>query len=399
MRLTSGWWTYELCWPWNLRQYHHTLEGEVEGRSFLLADFQTSQSSTAGLSLSRAPPRQEGQRYELVANAEGGTCENLVQKWRVSIPGGDDLAGGGSSFNPPGVRRVEGLLARQPDENIHGCKMFEERVDDKVVLLKRGKCWFHTKAINAQAAGAKALIVFNDQVQMVDVMEGVDELPSPMILTVLVEQERGTRLLEHLGTTVTIEKAAYEGVETQRPIASTVLFRCSSDFHGRHRACQVGDEVDVKVPPPEGAIPGSKWPLTQVRIVRAKVEEIDDSKNTFKATWLAPPEGEVQAQDADLSDLPSSVPLRWAYYEGNPCESRSGGRIELISEPQACNIELLVHVPELCSHPRLAAPQPKEPQVISCSAHESTRAALAKHREAPAKPESASDVEQVVSSD
>merc|ERR1712166_317796 len=97
-----------------------------------------------------------------------------------------------------------------------------------ILLVKRGNCWFHTKAVNAQAAGAIAIIVFNDQHQMVEVMEGVDELPSPMIPTVLVETAPGNRLLKMLGMHVTIAKSTPEGRELKAPIATSVVFRCSA---------------------------------------------------------------------------------------------------------------------------------------------------------------------------
>merc|ERR1712107_139291 len=42
--------------------------------------------------------------------------------------------------------------------------------------------------------------------------------------------------------------------------------------------------------------------------------------------------------------------------------------ITMIAEPMACEASFVVHAPSLCSHPKLAPPPPKEPQVISCVA-------------------------------
>jgi len=371
MRMISGWWTYELCWPWYIRMFHQSIHGEVEGPSLLLGKFDPD-----GLVLQRAPPRQEGQRYELITDTVGGSCGQTVQKWSVSRSGEADIPGVRSSFNPTSGGNVEGRLS-QSATNTHGCTLFEERFDGFILLVKRGKCWFHTKAVNAQAAGAIGVIVYNDQVHMVDVMEGVDELPSPMIPTVLVEQERGARLLELVGTQVSIAKADVAGVDTERPIATKVVFRCSAEWHERHAACLLGDEVDVKVPPPEGHAPGSRWPQSAVRIQKATLDAFDDDNMTVQVTWLASAEG---GEEVNTGDLPASIPLSWAYYEGNPCNSLGSSRIELISEPQTCHTEFVIHVPELCAHPRLAPPQQREAQVISCSADSSAREAISTQR-------------------
>ena len=59
------------------------------------------------------------------------------------------------------------------------------------MLVRRGNCWFHSKALHAQAAGAVAVIVYNDKQAMVSTMEGIEDLPAPRIPTLLVDTPIG----------------------------------------------------------------------------------------------------------------------------------------------------------------------------------------------------------------
>merc|ERR1712110_49855 len=129
-----------------------------------------------------------------------------------------------------------------------------------VVLVKSGKCWFHTKALNAEAAGAVAVVVYNDQRQMVDVMEGVDELASPHIPTVLIESDLGGKLQQAVGARVTMIKSNADGMDLGRPMTTLVTFRCTSDWHERTSVCQAGDQVDVKLVSSEPGDTESRWP-------------------------------------------------------------------------------------------------------------------------------------------
>jgi hypothetical protein len=190
----------------------------VEGAGIVLGKFSTSSDGVAqGLELRRNPQRQEGPRYELVTNIEGDNCEKSVQRWVItgSAPGKQEIVAVGSSFNPTTAAfNVSGYLS-QPESNIDGCSMFTESLEG-IVLIKRGNCWFHTKAVNAQAAGAAAVIVYNDKAQMVDIMEGVDELPSLMIPTVLVDGPAFESVKQMVGTPISMTKRGFDGEDIHR---------------------------------------------------------------------------------------------------------------------------------------------------------------------------------------
>jgi len=375
MRLLIGWWTYEVCWPWRVRQLRFSMEGEVEDIGTVLGHFNKSQ----GLVRRRAVPRQEEESaFELFTLLEGDQCGQTVQSWDITT-GHVSVAAVGGSFNPARLLAVEGRLTLE-QSNEDGCNPYGDiRLDGAIVLAKRGGCWFHTKSLMAQAAGAAAVIVLNAQHHMVDLMEGVDELVSPGIPTVLVEDDAGQALLELIGTHVELKKTSFEGdVELGRPLSTTVTFRCSSVWQNRHQICMQGDEVAVKLPPKNKSDIGSRWPRSSVQVLRATVDEIFHETGTILVTWL--PSDQLE-EDVDLTTLPDTVPLSTAYHEGVPCDSRGGARIEEVAEVQACSTEFIVHVPELCAHPRLVPPRPRDTQVINCIAEEGVREALLSRRQ------------------
>ena len=90
----------------------------------------------------------------------------------------------------------------------------EERIATKVALIKRGGCYYATKALNAQRAGADAVIIYDDMQQDLHTMAKPQSSPDMMhivenitIPTVLVRKASGEALLAALraGEHVAIE--------------------------------------------------------------------------------------------------------------------------------------------------------------------------------------------------
>lgn len=50
----------------------------------------------------------------------------------------------GGPFNPATLDSAEGFLAAS-DGNEDGCDVFHERLDGKVLLVKRGNCFFQVR--------------------------------------------------------------------------------------------------------------------------------------------------------------------------------------------------------------------------------------------------------------
>merc|ERR1712232_123208 len=118
--------------------------------------------------------------------------------------------------------------------------------------------------------------------------------------------------------------------ERDHNITTTGTFGCSAEWYERHAVCEKGDEVDVRLPPPSGAIPGSRWPRSSVRHLRAVIDEVYPN-GTLKVSWTAAPDGE------ELGDLPDVIQSRFAFFESAPCDSFGASRIERLAEPQACH--------------------------------------------------------------
>merc|ERR1712083_224958 len=110
----------------------------------------------------------------------------------------------------------------------------------------------------------------------------------------------------------------------------------------------------------------TNFPQSAIRLFRATIIEIHYHNASVHVHW------QPQFVNEDVSSLPTMVPLNTTFHNGVPCDSSRGARITMIAEPMACEASFVVHAPSLCSHPKLAPPPPKEPQVISCVAEKSS---------------------------
>jgi len=226
----NGWWSYELCWPFHIRQLHfHTVAEQNAAilRRFEAAGDQPSTDGQQSLSFteiagatraqvgsvgalsgsfasaplskrrSAAVSGRPGARLsrgnfswpqELAVDLEAGEeCKVAVQTWSLKLEGifPLEVPGVGGHFNPADVDAAVGTLAKSED-NEDGCVPFAERFDGAVLLVRRGGCFFQVKAAHAEDAGAVALIVYNDDRPAIESMEGVEEFVPPRIPTLFI---------------------------------------------------------------------------------------------------------------------------------------------------------------------------------------------------------------------
>jgi hypothetical protein len=59
--------------------------------------------------------------------------------------------------------KLDGELVLAEDPSGFGCEEFTKKADGKIVLVPRGKCTFSKKIENAKAAGAKAVVVYDEK--------------------------------------------------------------------------------------------------------------------------------------------------------------------------------------------------------------------------------------------
>ena len=119
----------------------------------------------------------------------GSTQRTVTANTRVLSPTG------AASFGPPSFN-VTGRLILAADGTgtlTDGCEALQNNVSGAVVLIDRGNCNFTTKVLNAQAAGAVAVVIANNQAGGAPTMGGTPASPIT-IGTVSVTQAEGNTL-------------------------------------------------------------------------------------------------------------------------------------------------------------------------------------------------------------
>jgi len=116
--------------------------------------------------------------------------------------GGDDLLAIPSSDTKL-VEDISGtvIAAKNLDaENANGCNAFAaDSFKDGIALISRGSCNFTLKAANAKAAGAKAVVVYNNAAGAPITMS----MPGEEFPAVMITMDAGLAIIESMGETAT----------------------------------------------------------------------------------------------------------------------------------------------------------------------------------------------------
>lgn len=364
---TRGWFTYELCYPWQVRKFHLAPQGEVDGPVIVLGRFEQEGSFFE----QRSEPRRGRRQRMLSASIEGDPCSQSITSFgldleprsRVNLP---HITAVGGTFNP-GVSFVKGEVYWSR-KNQNGCTAFTESFQGKIALVRRGSCWFHNKALNAQAAGAIGIIIFNDNQQMIEVMEGVEYMPIPRIPTMLIERAHGDRIKDVLlsGETV-IASAGKEDpdFDTNVPVSTTVELHCDKDWATRRDTCESGDVIEVKWPR-ENDKNRAAVEAYRAIIVAAPTGE----NNTLQVQWQASLDGGTGMPDTTL------VKRHLAFKDGASCASGFGYRIQQVEDNRGCHAKIVAHAAALCADPHFTPVLPRERQVINCAADADAKTAI-----------------------
>ncbi|CAD7962269.1 unnamed protein product [Amoebophrya sp. A120] len=336
---TRSWWTTEFCLG-AITQFHVTKSGQAHG-------------SRIGLGYLK-PADLTMTNNALLQTVEGGTCSSQFQVFTLSakwleqqVPVNDDdsadehLRGYGGTFNPLHVEGFEGrLVQNEADKNVYGCNEYKQKVEPgSIMVVKRGNCWFHEKALRAQNAGARGVIIANDDRPMADIMEGVDTLPAPHIMSVLVNQQLGKKLLENAKGSpfVKVKKHVDDEVQT-KSLTTFVTLYCSSEWD--QPVCPKGTTVEIFMDDTwkRGVVEKELPDLNHLLIVHGKqaaVEKIVHRNSVHR--------------------LPDFMPC-----------TPSPVRVEFVEEPKNCQSNIKVHVASLCGHNSLLPQQKTKTEKIRC---------------------------------
>lgn len=116
--------------------------------------------------------------------------------------GGDDLLAVPSSDAVLSADITAPVIAAKNlnAENANGCEAFPaDSFKDGIALISRGTCNFTLKAANAKAAGAKALVVYNNAAGAPTIMS----MPGEPFPSVMITQADGEALIESMATAAT----------------------------------------------------------------------------------------------------------------------------------------------------------------------------------------------------
>mmetsp|Transcript_3101 Transcript_3101/g.7478 ORF Transcript_3101/g.7478 Transcript_3101/m.7478 type:complete len:909 (-) Transcript_3101:133-2859(-) len=344
--VTRGWWTYEYCHPFRLRRYHVAPGGRIVGSAVELS---TQSSPTSAVLLPQDPSQTRKRPQMLEVSAQGAICERVVMDYHVTVTGTGyhaEFAAVGGTFNPPLVPGFEGRLAYDAD-NPHGCKPFRTKVAGSVVLVQRGGCWFQNKTVNVQNAQGAGVIIFNDDKEMLESMDGVDNVPVPWIVSILTERHNGQELKQKLlrGNSLTVKAAktlAKEDLDINQPVQTNISFYCPADWYLREKGCQPGDDVEAI------------WP-GDARRYKATIAQTFDN-GTVEVTWK------------DRDERLRHVPLHHVYLKGlSSCAAVLGTSIDVVHEPYHCDSTIVIGTRLLCGHPLFLPPRPRAHDEIKCA--------------------------------
>ncbi|MGC5628082.1 S8 family serine peptidase [Georgenia sp. Z1344] len=127
--------------------------------------------------------------------------EVLTDAFRVGPE--DELVGHmpatGAPAGEPGTEYTEITSAGEPGTaEAQGCEPYTEDLTGQLVLVERGNCTFHIKAANAEAAGAAAVIIYNNAPGLLSAT--VEGDPAVTVPTTFVDQATGQDLVSRIGS-------------------------------------------------------------------------------------------------------------------------------------------------------------------------------------------------------
>eukprot|EP00392_Amoebophrya_sp_AT5.2_P003373 g3378.t1 len=349
---TRSWWTTEFCLG-PITQFHVTKDNQLHGSRINMGYLEPWTLTTT--------------RNALLQTVEGGSCSShfqvftLSSMWLDAVFSEESRRAYGGTFNPLHIEGFEGRLVADVENNPFGCDEYKRKVQKgSIIVVKRGSCWFHEKALRAQNAGALGIIIANDDRPMADIMEGVDSLPAPRVMSVLVDRDLGQKLLDSAKANPFVRVKKYLDPEhgVERSLTSFVTLYCSPEW--REPLCPKGTTVEVLVD--DGGVGttatfnaagqttsgGASWKRGVVEKELPDFEHLVVVHGKINAVEKVVSRSLVHRLPDFVSCAPSPV------------------RLDHVEEPKNCQSNLKVHVAALCGHNSLLPQQRAKTEKIRC---------------------------------
>lgn len=157
----------------------------------------------------------EACNYNPEANTEDGSC--IYQQDEIDTDVLFAAANWGASLS--GDVQAELVYAH------FACDEVEVNLEGKVALIERGECQFSLKALQAQNAGAIAVVIFNHSEGLMNMGAG-DYANEVNIPVVLIENNNGQAFVEQLSSGITLEANLSN---SNLNITSVQLYDCSGN--------------------------------------------------------------------------------------------------------------------------------------------------------------------------
>lgn len=165
------------------------------------------------------PPDGRAPRMQMYLWTGAGATHEVVVSTPVARAYGAMGADFGATLTATGITGA--IVATTP---ANGCTAITTPLAGKVALIDRGACDFSTKALNAQQAGATAVIVANNQPTAIFTMGAGANAKRVRIGAVMISQADGDDLKAIAGPTGTVRRLATQPLQIDGDLDADVVF-------------------------------------------------------------------------------------------------------------------------------------------------------------------------------